>query len=877
MIAEILSRVRFLLTRRRTDLHDEMRAHLEHSIASKMDAGMPQAEARREAAIEFGSMVSASEQAHGQHPRAWLEVLWQDVRLAARSLRRDRGFTVAAVLILTLGIGANIAVFSLVNTILLRPLPFHEPEQLVWLQPAKAEGGLSGATYSSDAFEDLRDRNRSLQGLTGSYAFSAPNNLKLTGGGTPEPATSIAVIANFLDVLGTGLELGRNFRAEDGLQNAAPVVILSHAFWESRFHGDRGIVNRSISIDGKPTLVIGVLPAAFDFGAVFSPGTHVAMLEPYSLDAGRTSGNIVTLLGRMKPGVTAGQVTAEAATLFPQLYWSKREAASKGSYPAAVAIPLKEHVAGSLRRSLYVLWAAVGMILLIVCVNLSNLLLGRAATRSKEFALRFALGATRRRLVRQLLTESCLLSCSGAVLGIGLAAAVIGWLAHQGSVALPLLSDLRLDRSSVLWTVLLVIVTTLCFGIAPSLRATADADLQATLKDTGPGTSQGRKHDRLRSALIVSEVALACVLVVGAGLLLRSFLHVLDIDLGFQPTHAAAISAEEPKMPESQRGAYYRNLLGEVAALPGVQSVGVTDNLPLARNRTWGPPGIKGVRYGKNERMPTFVYMISPGYLPTMQMRLRGRDFSWQDTGKSEPVIILNERAARFLFPKGDAIDHMVEMDGDRRIVGVVPDIHETDVEGGSAWQVYFPLTQMSDMSGVEVVLRSTLEPAALESGVMQTLRRLDPGQPAMPLRPLQTFVDHSTSPRRFFAILVGVFAAIGLLLACLGLYGVVSYSVTRQTQEIGIRMALGASRATVLRAVIVRTLRLALIGIGVGTVASLVVARAIRAILYGTEPGDPATFAAMVVLLLTVAVGAGYLPARRAANVSPMVALRTP
>lgn len=384
MIQEALSRLRFFLKRRSSDLDEELQAHLQHSFESKMAAGMPEAEARRQAAVEFGSMDATREQAHGQHPRAWLEVLWQDVRLSVRSLRRDRGFTTVAIAILALGLGANIAVFSLVHTILLRPLPFRAPDRLVWLQPVKTEGGLSGATYSSDAYDDLVVKSRSYDGLTGYNAFSPPNNARLTGRGVPQPATSIAVLPNFLDVLGTGLEVGRSFRAEEGLQNAPRVVILSHAFWKTRFDGDRGIVNRTVSIDDKPVTVVGVLPATFDFGAVFSPGAHVDMLEAHSLDQARQWGNTITLIGRLKAGVTPQEASAEAAALFPQLYWNKKYAESKGSYGAAVAIPMKEHVAGSLRRALYVLWGAVGTILLIVCVNLSNLLLGRAATRSKE-------------------------------------------------------------------------------------------------------------------------------------------------------------------------------------------------------------------------------------------------------------------------------------------------------------------------------------------------------------------------------------------------------------------------------------------------------------------------------------------------------------
>ena len=879
MMREFVSRLRhFFRQRSSAEVDEELRAHIAEAIDSKVAAGMTPADARRAAALEFGSMEAAREQTHTQHPRVAFDILRQDLRFGFRSLRRDRGFTFVAVFILALGIGANIAVFSLVNTILLRPLPFRDAEQLVWLQPRTVGGGLSGSTYSSDAYDDLRDMNRSFSGLTGYFAFSGPNNMKLTGNGNAQPVTGVGVLPNFLDVLGVTPEWGRNFRSEDGRKDAAPVVILSHAFWKAHFHSDRRIVGTAVSIDNKPTLVAGVLPAAFDFGSVFSPGTRVDMISPFSLDQGRMWGNIITFIGRMKPGVTAQMATNEAATLFPQLYWSKRQTRSRGNYEAAVAVPMKEHVAGQLRRSLNVLWAAVGTILLIVCVNLSNLLLSRAAARSKEFSLRFALGATRARLVRQLMTESVLLSCAGTCAGGALAAVIIRWLAHQGSIALPLMSELQLDTTSLLWTVLLAVLTTLLFGVAPSLRMTRDHDLQTTLKDGGAGTGLSRHHDRLRNVLVVSEVALACVLLVGAGLLLRSFLHVLEIDLGFQPTHAYTITAEMPnKLDIEQRAVYYRYLLREVSAIPGIESAGITDNLPLGRNRTWGAPGIKGVQYAKNERMPTFVYIVTPGYLPTMRMKLHGRDISWNDTKTTEKVIVLNERAARALFPTGDAVDHVVQFQGDDvRVVGVVSDIHETDVEASSAWQVYLPVAQGWGENGVELVVRSGLPNATLAPSLLNVLRRVNPAQANMQLRPLQEFVDHSTSPRRFFAILVAVFAGIGLLLACLGIYGVISYGVTRRTQEIGIRMALGASRGSVQRDVVLRTLRLAGVGVAVGTVASVVAARGIGTMLYGTQPTDPVTFAAMLVLLLGVALAAGYVPARRASQVSPMDALRT-
>jgi predicted permease len=877
MIHELFTRLGFLFRRRpANDLDEELRTHMEQSIESKIASGMSPEEARRQAGIEFGSMEAAREQSAEAHPRSWFGILQQDLRFGLRSLKRDRGFAIVSILILALGIGANVAVFSLVNTILLRPLPFKDPQQVVWLEPAEKAGGLSGSTYSSDAYDDLVAMDHSYNGVTGYFAFSAPNNMKLTGQGIPSTITGIGVLPNFLDVLGIKPELGRSFLPSEGQMNAPAVALLSHAFWKTHFQGDPNIVGKAVSVDDKPLTIVGVLPQSFDFGATFSPGTRVDVLSPFSLNMGRQWGNIITLVARMKPGVTAQQASAEAATLFPKFYNNKKYANSKGDYGPGTATPIKEHVAGQIRRSLYVLWAAVGMILLIVCVNLSNLLLGRAATRSKEFSLRFALGASRSRLIRQLLTESALLSVFGAILGIALAEVIVRWLVHQGSVALPLLSELRIDTTSLLWTTLLAVAVTILFGIMPSLRITG-SDLQSQLKDSGPGTSEGRSNERLRNTLVISEIALACVLIVSAGLLLRSFLRVMDVDLGYQPSQASTISVDQPNLKAPERYAFYRNVLHEVANVPGVQSVGISDNLPLARNRTWGPPRVKGVDYLPKQLQPTFIYIVSPGYVTTMGMHLRGRDISWTDDKSSENVMILNEKAANFLFPKGDAVDHMVSQSGkDVRIVGVVSDVHETDVEASSAWQVYLPIAQGWGENGAELVIRSTLPASALGPTILQTLRRLNPGQPAVQLHPLQEFVDHSTSPRRFFAILVAAFAGTGLLLACLGIYGVISYSVTRKTQEIGIRMALGASRDVVLRGVIGKTLQLAAAGIIIGAIASFIVAQSISAMLYGTQPTDTATFTATLVLLLAVALLAGYLPARRASQIDPMAALRT-
>jgi predicted permease len=508
------------------------------------------------------------------------------------------------------------------------------------------------------------------------------------------------------------------------------------------------------------------------------------------------------------------------------------------------------------------------------------------ATRSKEFALRISLGAGRGRLIRQLLTESLVLSGGGALLGLSFAYSATSWLAHQGSIALPLMTSLRVDGVVLAWTMMIAVAVGLLFGLAPGLKVSGE-NLQEALKGSGHGASSGPKHERLRTVLVVSEVALACVLIVGAGLLLRSFLHVMEVDLGFQPSQSSAISIEYTAPVDfstkdslartiAQRNATMRNMVQQVSSVPGVEAAGVTDNIPLVRNRGWDGPLVKGKSYPNNYSHDAFVYMTSPGYLKAIGMRVHGRDFAWSDDLASQSVIIINKTAAQSLWPNQDAVGRTAVLQGkDQLVIGVIDDVHGTNVEGDPGWQMYLPLTQWGN-DGTQLVVQSKLAPAQLASGVMNALRQINPGQPLTELKPMQSVVDHATSPRRFFAVLVGIFAGLGLLLASLGIYGVISYSVTRQTQELGIRMALGATRKRVQFSVIAKTLRMALIGMAIGTVASLAVARAIGSILFATQPADPITFAGMIALLTAVAFLAGYLPARRASRIDPMTALRT-
>lgn len=869
----------------------EMASHLEFAIEENLRLGMTPEEARRRALVKFGGRQQSRERQREARSFSWPDEIRQDLRFTWRTLQKDTAFTAIALVILALAIGANTAVFSVVNTILLRPLPFPNSQELVWIAPPPSTCGLSCATYSADAYEEFRDQSFVYRGVTGWEAFSTPDNVRLTGYGDPKPATGIAVIGNFFQVLGVAPAKGRWFTEEEARGGPHNVALLTDAYWRRQFNADPDIVGKGVELSGyvqdssqfagNLVTVVGVLPASFDFGAVFSPGAKVDLFTPLNLNKERDWGNIVTLIGRLKPGVTTAQALQDAERVAPNIYFNTKYPQTLGRYKGSlIPVALKEYVTGKLRHSLIALWCAVGAILLIAGVNLSNLLLARAAARGKEFALRGALGANRGRLVRQLLLESLVLSSVGAALGLLLALALIGWLAHQGSLALPLLSTLRIDLQALAWTALIAFVTAMIFGLLPGLR-TASGNLVEVLKDSGPGAGLGRKHERLRSTLVVSEVALACMLLVSAGLLLRSFLKVLDVDLGFEPDRAASIkveyddSAPTEEGSQTKRAVIFQEILERVSAVPGVEAAGMADYLPLGPNRSWDTPVPQGKIFDPGQVPEPLVYIATPGFFRAMGIRLRGRDFAWSDGPRSQKVIVINESAARVYWPGEDAVGKIL-MRGEEQdlVIGVAEDVHEEHVEGVGGSQVYYPVTQQGP-NGAQLVVRTKMPPSALAASVLRTLRELNPKQPAAEFRPIRLLVDRAVSPRRFFMLLVASFAGLGLLLSTLGIYGVISYAVARQTREFGIRMVLGATPALVQRGVLVNTLRLAGAGTAIGVVASLVGSQVIASLLFQTHPQDPPTFAGAIVLLTGVALVAGYVPALRATRIQPAETLR--
>jgi predicted permease len=804
----------------------------------------------------------------------FLNDLFQDLRYTVRTLRRDAGFAAFAILIAGLGIGASVTVFSVVSTLILRPLPFAQPEQLVWIAN-RDTSGLSGQTTQVGHMLDLRERTQSLSAIAGYFAFYGVGDNLLSGTGEPERLSGVPVSQNFFDVLGVRPMLGRVFDEKESAWKGPKAVMLAHGLWQRRFNSDPGIVGTSLTLNNEPFTVVGVLPASFDFASVFAPGSHFDLYFPFPLSPETNRwGNTMAMIGRLKPGMTVDNARAEIRTLAGQI---TAENPQRNSFQGNVK-PLAEHVSGRVRLAVWVLAGAVAMVMLIVCANLSNLLLARTASRHREIAIRTALGAGRWRLLAQMLTEGIVLSCSGALLGLVLAIGGTRALARLDAVSIPLLRDVRTDATALGFTLAVALVTGVVFGLAPAWHARGAAFANA-LKDATRGSTESRRRAWVRNALVVSEIAFACVLLVGAGLLIRSLIRVLDVDMGFQPARAATIRVDPDNRyttPE-QRNAYLDEVLRRVKEIPGVESAGVTDALPLGRNRTWGSPA-KGVTYERGRFPTAFVRTVSDGYPAAMGIPLRaGRDISPSDTRTTEPVIMINESMARALWPGQDPIGKYV-LGGcakERRVIGVVGDVRHLALEQTSGSEMYIPMRQCTDQASVDLVVRSTLPPSQLAAAIRATLQPIAANLPRNDFRTLQQLVDKSVSPRRFLVMLLGGFAAFALVLASLGIYGLISYSVHRRTQEIGIRMALGASARDVQAGILVQTLRLAAIGIVLGAAASWAIVQGAEALLFGVTPRDPGTFLGMAAVLALVALVAGYLPARRASRVDPMLALR--
>ena len=798
--------------------------------------------------------------------------LLQDLRYTLRTLRRDAAFAWIAILILAVGIGSNTAISSVLNTVLIRSLPFRDAARLVWIANTGKEG-LSGATSRVSNFNDLRAMNHSFEDLGSFFAFFGEADDTLTQNGGAERLGSVGVSQNFFKVLGIQPKLGRLFNEDEAKWHGTPAVLLGEALWERCFHSDPNIVGQQITLNNGPVTVAGVMPREFDFASVFSPSSRIDIYRPFALTQETDRwGNTLSIVGRLKPGVTVTAAQAEFDVLSSQISRQHPERYTWGTK----LTPLADQVTGRLRVALIVLGFAVGAVMLIACANLSNLLLARATGRRKEIAVRAALGATRGRLIRQMLTESIGLSMSGAILGLALAYLATRAFVALPNLSIPLMHFVTLDGTALLFAAGVAILTGLIFGLVPALQQSR-GDLNESLKDASRGSSEGRGI--LRGALVIAEVAMACVLLVGAGLLIRSFLHVLDVDMGFKAEHAATLRVDpRPRYKTADEILnYFTEVLRRSSEIPGVDSVGLTDALPLGKNRTWCIPA-KGQTYTKDNYPCKFVRIVSEGYFHAMRVPLRaGREFTERDRAGAPQVAIVNETMARNMWPGQDVVGQQLLGQKDPiEVVGVVGDVRHLTLEKDAGMELYFPIRQNGDFSSVDLIVRAKGDPSALAGAVRAALLPVNPDIPANEFRPLERLVDRSVSPRKFVVWLLGGFAAIALILASLVIYGVISYTVSQRTQEIGILMALGASAGHVRWGVLRLAMALSMTGIALGAAGSWAVARAMGSLLYGVSSNDPATFGVMAATLTVVAMAAAYFPARRASRVDPMTALRT-
>jgi predicted permease len=795
-----------------------------------------------------------------------------DFKFACRQLLKNPGFTTVAVLTLGLGIGACTAMFSLINSVLLRPLPFRSADRLVWIENLYP-GDLSGRTIRMDNFMDWQSQQHSFEDLAGYYAFFDQNRFVLSGSGDPQRLRGVPVTKNFLPLLGVEPMLGRNFSDEECLLNGRKAVILSHAYWRQQFGGDTHIVGRSIDLNGSPTQIVGVLPASFDFDSIFTPGTKVELLVPLPVDkqlAGQ--GNILFAIGRLKPKGTLRQTQAEFDVIDQRL---TKEHPERYGFGARMS-DMETSIRGGFRQPMFMLFAAVGCVLLIACFNLSNLLLARSNARRKEFAVRAALGASRWRLMKQTLTESLVLAGGGCAIGVPLAFAAAAALARLETFNVPLMQSTSVDGTVLAFTLVLGALAGALSGTLPALQLSRGNIQQRMNADSSRG-SGGATSALVRQGLVVSEIAMACVLLVGAGLLVESFSKLLDVNLGFQPKHAAAWRLSPTRNFNSllEANQYFDRLVDRIAAIPGVESIGLSDALPLGRNRSWGV-GAKGVSYPKDDYPGAAPRVVDHRYLQTMRIPLlEGRYFEASDTAKSENVIVINETLAKRLWPDRSAVGQMADVNGGSRVIGVVANVRHSKLEDAGSGEVYLNFRQCSDWPSMNLVIRSTRPIASLAPEVRAVSKEFDPMLPTTEYITLEGIVDQAVAPRRLITSLLGAFSSLALLLAAIGLYGVVAYSVVQRTREIGIRMAIGAQRSDIMRLIVGEGFKMAATGVALGLLAALLLARVLNSLLFGVSATDPFIFGTNAAILAFVALAACAAPARRAAKVEPIEALR--
>ena len=870
------------LTRRSAlwrEMDEEMRHHVELEARDLEARGVPPVEARRRAIAAFGGVERYREAGWDARGTRWLEDLGRDLAYAFRSLRRAPGFTLMAVTCMALGIGVTTTIFAVVHGVLLRPLPFPDSDRLVVVYAANPERDLWEVNISRPDYLEWRDRNRSFERL-GMWTWST---ITFSGGtqgdGEAERVDAADVSPELFPLLGVRPQLGRGFLPGEDVPGRDRVLLLSHALWQRRFGGDPSIVGRTITADSLPYTVVGVMPQGFQFpeeGLAWRPLAGDALLDDHG------SRFYASAIGRLRPGSTFEQAKADMAAISRAL---EREFPEGNTGWEAQLVPLREELVGDLRRPLLVMLGAVACVLLIACANVANLLLARGTARRRELAIRTAIGAGRGRVVRQLLTESLAIASLGGVLGGLLAVLGVQLASHVFPGGLPFFVTLRVDAVVLGFVVLVSAASGALFGSLPALRA-SDFDPAPTLRESAAGAGESRARHRARAALVVAEVALSLVLMTGAGLLIRSYRALDRTELGFDQRGILSMRVTLPSAEygdEARRATFYEELLARLARLPGVEAVGSAEGVPFSGWDVQYGITVEGRAPAPTGQEPdAHAQQVTPGFFRAIGARiLRGRGFTMADRAPDSPVVVVNESFARRFFPAGDALGRRVKtgsFDGPDpwgTIVGVVSDWRHYRLPQPMGPAMYYAYFQAPGPTQT-LVLRSRLEdPSTLMPAVRDVLRQLDPDVPPYSVATFEQMMARTVSQQRLQGRTLGAFAALALLLAAVGLYGVIAYSVTQRAREIGLRVALGASRSEVVRVVVAQGARLVLVGIVLGLAVALPASRALAALLYEVRATDPTTFLGVPALLAAVALLASAVPAFAAARVDPQVALR--
>lgn len=876
--------LRSLLRKKRVEkeLDDELRGFLDMAAEEKMKQGMSRKEALRSVRLERGSLEISREAVRSSSWESFVETCWQDLRFAARMLRKSPGFTSVAILTLALGIGANTAIFSVVQGVLLAPLPYHEPDRLVIVLLNNLR--LKSPTYLS--YRDFLDWERAAPPFEKMSAY-AWRSFDLSGPGNPEHLEGREISASFLSTLGVGLALGREFSTEEDRNGGAPVAIISNGLWRDRFGDNATALGKSIVLNGVEATIVGVLQPGFRFGTDYAD-VYIPIGQRKLVDANDRTVHDVMCVARLKPGASLSQADAQMNAIQENIDRLNPET-EQGL--GIKILPAKEPLVGDVRGTLLLLLGAVGLVLLIACANVANLLFARSAARAREFSIRAALGAGRRRIVRQLITESVLLSVLGGVLG--LVAAKWGLNAALATLAadLPRGDNIHLNATVLFFAMGLSLGVGILFGLAPALRS-SKADLQPSLKEGGRG-STGRHH-RTQSVLVVVQIALTLVLLAGAGLLFRTIQHLWKADLGFESQHVltfqVGLSPSAINTGADVRSAY-QQLLDRIRQIPGVQGAEITTEVPMTHQMNAVPFWVDSHRPASVAQAPrTLGFITGPDFLQVMHIPLiRGRFINQQDTVNSPLVAVIDTELARTYFPDKDPIGRTITFPqvGDYRIIGVVGHVQHWQAGYSSPFmqnQSYVSIYQIQDrwMTSIDtwtwVVLRTPLEASMVLPEIRKAVHAAGSDQTIYHAQTMREIVSESMSPQRFPLILLGSFATLALLLASIGIYGVISYAVTQRVHEIGIRLALGAEKRDVFRMVVGQGLNLAFAGLAIGITAALILTRLLlsfSSLLYGVGASDPATLVSVSAVLIGVAIVACYLPARRAMRVDPIVALR--